>query len=532
MAINSTAALRQTAIANAGIFGAAFTRAPKSVTFKGKQYLRDSAVSVEQRLWYLAACAQVQPRAIASITQGSFSIDEVFGLDPDRSGIDDAEREARAATAKVGKVKAQLDGIKRRIRDAEANLVRMRAAQKEAQKVQVGDIFTAGISAAGRNLYADGQVKIWEDRIEALKTGSLVGMAGQEGWTVPLNMGQTQLEGLLMEAKAEERAAQANVAAARAAYNEEAKARRTEEERARQEQATDARARAQEAAEARAREEQAARDLAAANQVPVTSSGGGSYGESVYPDNITDPSEVYEDGGEYYGEEESGMWEEEQLDQAKEMFGDGPDALAYAQDVMGISGNEAVSRLSYVSPYSFDAYYGADCPGCDGCDAGGSCDNTRDMRAAMVEAGWGNGQPSFGYDADESGAFFADGKITEDGDQGSSSGSSPADWQSYPGLTPPPMPNGNGAGAFDFAAIIPLIISAVLMLAPLIIGAFAPPSPVHEAVPPKDVQAELAAEQAAQSQRNVVAKKDRDQEKLEAGLTAGALLFAAVKVFS
>lgn len=525
MTINSTAALRQTALANAGIFGAAFTRAPTSVTFKGKTYLRDAAVSVEQRLWYLAACAQTQPSSVQRIASGSYSLDEVFGLDPDRSGIDDAEREARAATAKVGKVKAQLDAMKRKIRDAEESVRRAQAAQKEAQKVQVGDIFTAGISAAGRNLYADGQVKLWQDRVESLKTGSLVGMAGQEGWAVPLNMGETQLEGLLAEARAEERAAKENVNAARAAFNEEAKARRAEEERARIEQAHD---RATEQAEAAARASEAAAQLNVSNAQYSTvedySAGGGYIG-----DQTTDPGAA-EDDGSYWGEEEAtAEWEEEQLDQAKEMFGDTDDARAYAQDVMGVGANEAVSRLSYISPYSFDAYYGADCAGCDGCDQGGSCDTANDMRRAMLEGGWGNGQASLGYDMEASERFFAD-KITDDDDQGGGYLTPPP----MPGAGAPPMPGASGGNAapFDFAAIIPLIIGAVLMLAPTILAAFGAPSPVHEAVPPKDVQADIAAEQAAQAQRNATAKKVRDQEQLEAVGYAGLLVVIAAKVLA
>lgn len=441
--IASPSALRTVALQNPGLFAALFARAPKTVTYRGKTYLRDSARSVDERLWFLAAAASTSPASVASIARGSYSLDEVYGLDPDRSTLDAAEQRARDAKGKVGKVRAALDGVNRRIRDAEARLTEALAAQKEAQKVQVGDIFTAGISAAGRNLYADGQVQYWKDVIQSLKSGVVVGMAGNI--TMPPNGGQAQLEGALKEAQAEARAAEADVTAARRAYNDEARKLRREEEQARAEQARDDAERRRAEAEARARDEAAAA-AAEASYVPA---------EPSMTDNVTDPGYVTDDGETWTGDDSL----IEELDTARDLFGNEEDAQAYAEDVLGVDDVDAL--LSYVSPYSFDAYYGADC-GCDGCARGaGDCDTVDSMRVAMLDAGWG-------YDVEES--YGAD-KLTEPGEQG------------YTGDAP--------AASFDFAAVIPVIIAAVLSLAPLLLKAFGAPSSLAESEPPASTRAAI-----------------------------------------
>lgn len=491
--ISSVSELRSTVISNAGVFAAAFARAPRSITYKGKHYTRDAARSVDERLWYLAAAAQTQPSAISSIVSGSYSLDEVYGLDPDRSGIDEAEATLRAASAKVGKVKAQLDGIKRRVRDAESQLTMALAAQKEAQKVQVGDIFTAGVSAAARNLYADGQVQMWKDRISALKNGANVGLASEGGWTVPTNAGQSQLESALMDAKAEESAARAAVVEARAAYDREAAARRKEEEAARIAQARDAADAARAQAEAAAREQAAA----AATQTQTQNNA-----PPVYASNDTDPGYVAEDPNVYGGEEAA--WYEEELDTARELFGDEDDARAYAEDVLGLDAEANIGLEVYASPFAFDNYYAGGAYGLDE-------DSVDDMRLAFLDAGWGFDGLTLGYDADDAdGAYGAD-KITEEGEQGF-----------VPSMTPPPMPATGGAAApFDFMSILPIIIAAVLAFAPLIIKALGGPSPVEDTSTPKDTAAELAA----QRERNAAAVKE-ESRSTEAGLYAGGLLLA------
>lgn len=448
--ITSPSALRTLAIQNPGIFAALFARAPSSVTFKGKTYARAAATTVDQRLWYLAAAATTQPSSVASIARGSYSLDEVYGLDPDRSALDAAERAERDAKAKVAKVRAALDGVNRRIRDAEQRLSEALAAQKEAQKVQVGDVFTLGISAAGRNLYADGQVQLWKDRIQSLKSGVLVGMAGQEGFAIPTNGGQAQLEGALKDAQAELAAASAEVKAQRRAYDDAARAARQEEERARAEQARDDAERARAEREARARDEAARRAQEEQDRAASSSSTGS--GGVEWTNQPTDPG--YESGApdDYTFSDE---WMDE-LDTARDLFGDEDDARAYAEDVLGV--DDADALLAYVSPYSFDSYYGADCA-CDGCSRGGDCDVVDDMRLAMLDAGWG-------YDADDAEQVFGADKITEEGDQG------------YSGIAPPAP-----TGAFDFASIIPVIIGAVLALAPALLSSLGAPASLNETAP-------------------------------------------------
>lgn len=484
--INTVDALRTTALQNAGVFAALFARAPKTVTFKGKTYLRASMQTVEQRLWYLSAAAQTQPSALSSIASAGYSLDEVYGLDPDRSGVVEAETALRAATAAVSSATSKVNAMKRRITDAEGQLREALAAQKEAQKVQVGDIFTAGISAAGRNLYADGQVQIWKDRINSLKTGSLVGMAGQEGWAVPLNAGLTQLQSQLTEAKAAQRDATAALTAAKASYDAEARSMRAEEERQRQAQAADAQAAAQAAADAAARDAQAAAQLAASQAASQSTAdyttggaGGGSdpttwegYSDDGYTDASGDAVEP-DYGDDAFGGEEDFDSDGDDLDDARDLFPDDEDAArAYAEDTLGVDDADAVAmaQLSYTSPYSFDAYYGADCDGSCGNEDCDTCDEVSNLRGEMLDAGWG-------FDGH---AYFAD-KLGDDDEQGGSRNS------------PPPMPMGSPQGAgfvpstpyasgpgtsaapFDFAAIIPLILGAVMMLAPLIMKAFGAP---------------------------------------------------------
>jgi hypothetical protein len=458
--ITSLSQLRSTAIANTGVFSAAFARAPRSVTYGGKTYSRDAAKSVDERLWYLAAAARTQPSAIAAIASGSYSLDEVYGLDPDRSGLDEAEAALRAASAKVGNVKAKLDGVNRQIKNFEANLARALAAQKEAQKVQVGDVLTGGISAAARNLYADGQVKIWKDRIESFQTGSLVGMAGQEGFQIPLNAGQSQLQAALTEAKADESAARQAVVEARAAYDRDAAARRREEEAARAAQARDENERRRAEAEAAAREQAAAQASQQQTQTYANAA-------PAYANNDTDPGYVEDDG--YVNGGDDAAWYEEELDTARDLFGDEDDAMAYAQDVLGVDDDDVdeAAMRAYVSPYGFDSYYSAGAMGLDE-------DDLDDARLAYLQAGWGFDVEAMPleYDSeDDDGSFGAD-KITDEGDQG----------YSAPPFTTPPMPpvNGGSDRPFDFMSVLPIIIAAVLALAPVIISSFTKPTSVDE----------------------------------------------------
>lgn len=485
MAINSVSDLRLAAISNAGVFNATFLRAPKSVTYGGRTYLRDSAQTAEQRLWYLAAAAQSNPSAIANIAAGSFSLDECYGLDPDRSSLDETERELRAAKSKVTKAQGAVTAMRGKIRDAEARLRDAIAKQKEAQKVQVGDIFTLGISAAGRNLYADGQVQIWKDRIESMKSGSLVGMAGQEGWQIPLNAGLTQLEAALIEARAEERAATQAVQEARRAYDAEARRLRQEEERARQEAARDEAERQRLEAEAAARDAQAAGSAEPSYETPPS--------DWNMPD--TDPSayvtteEEYEEEPIYASEED--VYAEE-LDTARAMFADENDARAYAEDVLGVDAEGL--GATYESAYSLDRYYGGDCGGqCDGHCA--TCDAVGSLRMELLDS-----------------AFHAD-KLGDDDEQGASGR----------GMSPPPMPPPSFTGAadrpFDFMSIIPVIIAAVLALAPMILKSFMPPTSTHEATPPPAVQAEIAPPPASKRPEGA-----STEEKLAVGIGFAALL--------
>lgn len=479
--ITSVSTLRTTALSNAGAFAAAFARAPKSVTFKGKTYLRDAARSVEERLWYLGVAASTQPSALRSMASGSYSLDEVYGLDPDRSRVDMAEQALATAQGNVQKVQSRLNGLRAQVRSLESQKRNAEAQLVEARKFNGADVVTFGIAMAGRIAYAEGQVKLWQDRIDSVKNGALVGMAAQEGFQVPVNDGIAQNEAKLEQAKGEVRAAQSELMSARSSYDAEARQMRQAEEAARREQASAETERQLAEAEARRREQEAQARLAA-SQAAANS--------QMYEEVPVDPNGGYSDpsGWETVGDEDSYESEEpdwgdfgDELDTARDMTGgDEEMARAYAEDILGAE-EDVEARLEYVSPYSFDSYYGADCDGsCDGhCE---SCDEVAELREQMLDAGWG-------FDGM---AYFAD-KLGDEDEQGASGRTGAGGTF----LTPPPMVSGSAAAPFDFMSIIPLILTAVLALAPLIISAFAPPVAMEDAQPPKSVIDDVRAQQGA-----------------------------------
>jgi hypothetical protein len=160
-----------------------------------------------------------------------------------------------------------------------------------------------------------------------------------------------------------------------------------------------------------------------------------------------------------------------------DLLGDRELSRAYAEDVLGVDNADtiALADLGYISPWSFDAYYGADCGGgCDGhCE---TCDGVAELRAQMLDNGWGfDGN---GYEADKLG----------DADEQGASGRTGAGGSM---LSPPPMVTGSADAPFDFTAIIPLIIAAVIAIAPLILKAFGAPIALEDANPPASTIAEL-----------------------------------------
>lgn len=514
--INSTSALLTTAKQNPALFQSIYNRAPKSIQFQGKTYLREAASSIESKLWYLGAAAKMQPSSISVIASKSFGFDgESFGLDPDRSEVDEAERALREAQAAANKVKAKLDAQKRQVKSFQDRMKdatkRLAECDKRNLTGSVGGDVLAGILTIGGSAivnevagkggcraYEAGQVQLWKDRIQAWKTGAMVGMAGQEGFAVPVNDGIVQNEGLLADANAAVQAAQAEVTAARSRYDAQAKAMRDEEAKAARQQ--QAEAYSQQLADFRA-QQAAAQQQAALSQSATYYSGVNEYAQQQ-----TDPGYVYDDGsyaggaygddGAYYenpADSDGTNWYENQLDangkaMAEQYGADETDVGDFAEDYLGLRNGGEVSQVGYVSPYGFDTYYadmraqGADC-GC-GCNGGNeSCDGfdedfTR-FKAMMFDAGWSR----FSSDV----AFGAD-KITEPGEQGYGS---PSDWGTYsaPLSAPPLVParvTGDSSAPFDFSGVLMLIITAVISLAPLLISTFSPPVAVQEANPPHD----------------------------------------------
>ena len=462
--IDSPNSLRIVANQNKGIFDATLARAPSSVTFKGKTYPRAAADTVEKGLWYLAATAMTRPAAVAGLANVSFSLDEVYGLDPDRSRIDAAQAALAAANGEVSKTQAKLTGLRGMLRSYEANLARAVAAQKEAQKVQVGDVFTLGISAAGRNLYADGQVKIWQDRIESLKTGSLVGMAGQEGFLVPLNDGIAQNEAKLVAARGAVVSATAELNDAQRAYDAEAKATRDAEAKAKKDAAASAAEAARAERESAALADRAAQDAADAEaqrqaSLNMATTAASSTDPSGYvsddgawaPDDSTDPEADYNDGT---FPEEGEMLDREQL--AADLAGD-------EEFVFNEAGDDGDAALAgYVSPFGFDTYYG-----CDECRAGNyGCDSECDGGCAAAAR---ERAEAMGFDE-----------------------------QSGYGFDP---------------SIIVIILSAVLALAPAIIGMFSPPTTTEDGSPSNNGNDPLSALMGGLGGKNAAAEQARRDEE-------------------
>ncbi len=485
--IASPDALRIAANQNKGIFDATLARAPSSVTFKGKTYPRAAADTVEKGLWYLAATAMTRPAAVAGLANVAYSLDEVYGLDPDRSRIDAAQAALTAANSAVSAVQGKLTGLRGMLRTYQANLARAVAAQKEAQKVQVGDVFTLGVSAAARNLYADGQVKIWQDRIESLQTGALVGMAGQEGFQVPLNDGIAQNEAKLEAARAGVVAATQELHDAQRDYDAEAKRTRDAEAKAKKDAATSAAEAARAEREAAALSDRAAQDAAdaeAQRQAQMTTAqSAGSTDPSGYvsddgawaPDDSTDPSADDSVGDDLSFQDESEMLDRDEL--AADLAGD-------EEFVFNEAGDDGDAALAgYVSPFGFDTYYG-----CDECRAGNyGCDSECDGGCASAAR---ERAEAMGFDE-----------------------------QSGYGFDP---------------SIIVVILSAVLALAPAIIGMFSPPTSTDDGSPSNSGNDPLSAlmgglagkKSAAEQQRIADEEAAAQNEKLAWG--AGALILLKV----
>ena len=464
--ITSPNALAVVAKQNKGIFDATVARAPASVTFKGKTYPRAAADTVEKKLWFLAANAMTRPASVAGLANVAFTLDEVYGLDPDRSRLDMAQSALAAAKAKVSAATGRLNGLRSQLRQYEANLARAKVAQKEAQKVQIGDILTAGISAAGRNLYADGQVKIWQDRIESLKTGSLVGMAGQEGFQIPLNDGVAQNEAKLAEARAEVASATEELNEAQRSYDAEAKANRDAEAKAKREAAASAAEAARAEREAAALASRAEQEAAAAEAERNRASAEANAPVQTYPD--TDPTGYVTDDGSY----DDGSYDDGSYDDSAGGYEDESEMLDREQLAADLAGDEEfvfneggddgdAALAGYVSPYGFDTYYG-----CDECRAGQyGCDDQCEggcAQAARVRAeAMGLDDEGYGFDP----------------------------------------------------SIIMVILSAVLALAPVIIGMFSPPTSAEDGNPSTTGNDPLSQLMGGLTGKNAAAEQARIEEE-------------------
>lgn len=377
----SAIAVKQLATQNPAVFNAAYNRAPTSVRYGGKTYSRNAASTPEQKLWYLAAVAKASPTSVQRLASLPLSLDEVYGLDADRSALNDAEAVYRQAQSAQRAAEAKLKGLKRQL---QTFLDRERDAQRRRDAVR-------GWPA---EWYEEGQVKLWQDRQQSIKNGVDVGMSSQQGWKPPLNDGIVQNEAAVDAAREATRGALADVQAAKAAYDAENKRLRDEERAARLAELKDEQARRVEQATAAAEEARANAAIQAASAPTYAQGDMGDMGDA---------------SGDYAPLE----------DLSQDLYAENFDAQGVALfDAHGMTALDAevdadtygqtwefhAPPVGYQSPYGFASYYQCDaCAAGHRCDEGGDCYRVSNVRAEAL-----------GFDAD---------KITEAGDQGYTGGS-------------------------------------------------------------------------------------------------------------
>lgn len=359
--MTSPADLRVAALQNSPAFLALYSHAPESIIFKGKVYNRDSALTVEERLWYLSALALVNPALVAQLAQTPIG---PYSLDADDSEVVAAQKAVRDCEAKVSaltqKRKSQLALVKQ-AQDAIENM-------KSGENIALG-FLTAGIATAAQ--LAEHQIALNQ------RKGILV-----------------QIENELEEAKTACQSARVELSSAQSRLNEaNRKIRETEEKEriaALQEQAARATAEAERKEAERAAK--AAADAAAkrAKQAEQEASAPPpSYGEpdpsnwnpGDYP--AFGEEEPWPANCEYYGDcngnPDDSYWADAMEAQ---VFGD-EQATADQLAAMG----EVPPRFSD-SPYYYDRYYACDaCPqGYDASDFGGlGCDDESCEACAQLD---------------------------------------------------------------------------------------------------------------------------------------------------
>lgn len=346
--LNSAQAIRTAALQNPGLFTAAYAKAPVSVTYKGKSYLRAAAQTVEQKIAYLAMVGMVSPSLIGKIGQGALYLDNSeFMLDPDRSAVQAAQSAVRDAERVKREAQATLNARTAELRTYEANERAAAARLKDADRVQgVGDVFSFGISVAARVAYEKGQVQLWKDCQQAIQTGAVVGMCGQvkpdQEWQ---GKGILQARQALQAANAAVSSARAELADAQRAYNEEARAMRRAEEESRREAARDEAERRREEIAAAKRDSQA--QVIADRQSQQVAA-------YAAPDAPYEPNSVTTDDGEVWTGEEAPAWADDDAGDFVETYGHN----AELAEAMGVDlGPDEVAEIAGISPWSFDRYY-------------------------------------------------------------------------------------------------------------------------------------------------------------------------------
>lgn len=334
-------------------FLGAYQSAPASIRVGGKVYERDAARNASERVWYLAAVAMQNPRAVFVVgNQGAAEMALAFDrweVDNDSRVVaakerkDAADQKLEAAKTQLGQ--AQIDHttakgtrskLERQAADAKAQIESLERSSRSVFDVKdVGQFLTlvgtGGIKAGAESI--DVQVRLSNVR-RALENLNAQLAATDE----------PEKRQAVADAREKVGEASAGVKAAQGDYDL-ARATVEKELRANEEKAA-AEASAQAAREAAERQRQAQQEWEQQWQDYSSNAGsGGIYGDYVEPEWQSSDWATSDPSAE--------LGETEWLDEQSDLYGDEDEALKMSQ----LTGEPIIGVNTRVSPYALDRYY-------------------------------------------------------------------------------------------------------------------------------------------------------------------------------
>lgn len=351
-------------------FIGAYKSAPPSIRVGDKTYERDAARNSSERVWYLAACAMQNPRAVylvgnqgvvemalaydeSEVESDSKVVSAKAQLDAARKKVEAADADAATArndrdTAKSGaaNVQQQIDAQDAQVKDLEARIADMGRVKDFGDGALA--LLTSGLSKGIP--YADLQVRLSsaKNHVAQLRTDlSKYGVA-------PAESKLKDAEKRLKSAKADVKKAESNVTSAEDAARQ--RLRKSEEDARIEAQRAKDEALAEAATEDARRRQQEADD--AWNQYYASGGGsestGGYYGEPG--DGYYEPEWQSTDWASTDPDTDLGYTEyldEPTLEEMADLYGDEDEARKMAW----LTGEPIVGVNTRVSPYSIDGYY-------------------------------------------------------------------------------------------------------------------------------------------------------------------------------